>query len=167
LVFFVGIYTISAQEYDVIEWSSDQKLSWTDFNAEPPNSRAAAITASGITYRFSSDINGDEVIVDFTITAHFYPNKSWYKKDLSSAYILAHEQLHFDISEIFARKMRKRMNATRFTSNVRKEVKKIYQQINEEMNDFQNSYDKETNFSRDTEQQLVWSKKIEKLLESN
>ena len=103
--------------------------------------------------------------IDFTVTAYFYPNKSWYNPELSDAHILAHEQLHFDISEIYARKMSAIMRATKFTSQVRREVKKIYQQINKEMDDFQNTYDNETNFSRDTAKQAVWKQKIEKLLE--
>lgn len=151
----------------MIPWSPDLKLSWTDFKAEPTNERAAAITASGITYRFSSEGSGDVVEVDFTVTAHFYPEMSWHNPQLSDLNILAHEQLHFDISEVFARKMRDRMKAATFSSNVRREVKNIYNQINKEMDAFQNRYDAETNFSRNKEQQELWILKIEKLLQND
>lgn len=155
---------VSAQDYEVIVWSPDLNLTWSDFKAQPSNNRAAATTASGITYRYTTDVIGDVMKVDFTITAHFYPNKSWYRPELVDTHILEHEQLHFDISEIFARKMHERMATTKFTRNVRKEVRKIYNQINKEMNDFQDTYDTETNFSRNREQQEFWKQKIDELL---
>ncbi len=168
IIFFgCGVICASAQDYDVIAWSPDVKLAWGDFKAEPMNGRAAAVTASGITYRFTSESLGNKVDIDFQVTAHFYPNKSWYRPEHSDANILAHEQLHFDISEIFARKMRKRMKQTKFTRNVRREVKKIYAQINKELEAFQNTYDSETNYSRDREQQQLWKNKIATLLENH
>lgn len=165
--FLLGVSFAAAQDYEVIPWTASTKLTWEDFKGEPTNDRAAAITASGVTYRFSSERIRNKVSVDFEITAHFYPHKSWHKPDLSDANILAHEQLHFDISELFAREMRRRMKATKFTRNVRNEVKKIYNQINKEMNDFQNTYDAETNFSRDREQQESWELKVDEVLRSN
>ncbi len=156
-----------AQEYDVIPWSSDLRLSWDDFKGLPTNERAAAITASGITYKFSSSSLEDEVEIDFSVTAHFYPNKSWYNPTLVNATILEHEQRHFDISEIFARKMRKLMATTKFTKDVRKEVKAIYKEINARMNEFQNEYDKDTNFSRDLSRQEFWNKRINDLLDED
>ena len=152
------------EDYDVIPWSSDLKLSWTDFKGKPTNERAAAITASGVTYRFSSEVLGDEVEIDFTVVAHFYPNKSWYNAKLVNSTILEHEQRHFDITEIFARKMRKLMATTKFTKHVRKEVKAIYKEINAQMHEFQNEYDKDTNFSRNLNGQELWNEKITALL---
>jgi len=107
--FLVWTNYCPAQDYDVIPWSSSKQLSWKDFKGEPTNERAAAITASGITYRFSTTDTNDNLEIDFKVITHFYPNKSWYNPSLVNAEILEHEQRHFDISEIFARKMRKRL----------------------------------------------------------
>ena len=60
--------------------------------------------------------------------------------------------------------MRKRLEETKFTKNVKAEIKKIYSEITAELNDFQNRYDDETNFSRNREQQLLWNEKIGKAL---
>ena len=77
---------------------------------------------------------------------------------------MGHEQLHFDITEVYARKLRQELAKTKFSKNAKAEVKEIYRNILKELNDFQNKYDSETNFSRDTVQQLIWNKKIKKAL---
>ncbi|TMM56333.1 DUF922 domain-containing protein [Maribacter algarum] len=156
----------SLQGYDTITWSAEKRLSWKDFKGKiPPNNRAAATTASGITYRFSTSGTKDNIEVDFKIDTYFYPTKSWYQPELCDEVILSHEQLHFDISELYARKLRKRLGEATFThGNVKAKVRSIYRKINIELNDFQNKYDDETNFSRDREQQLIWNEEIAKAL---
>ncbi|MDO6767978.1 MULTISPECIES: DUF922 domain-containing protein [Cellulophaga] len=153
------------QEEEVMLWNANKKLKWSDFKGEPQNKRAAAVTASGLTYRFSTTKNKGRVVsVDFIVSSYFYPNKSWYRPEVCDSIILSHEQLHFDITEIYAQKFRMRLEKAEFSNNVKAEVKAIYKQINIELNDFQNLYDSETNFSRDREQQLLWSNKIAEAL---
>lgn len=155
----------SEQDYETISWNADKGLSWDDFKGKTPqNSRVAAITASGITYQFSTSGTRDNMEIDFEISAHFYPNKSWYQSEICDDVVLGHEQLHFDISELYARKMRKRLGNTKVTKNVKAEVKSIYREIIKDLDDFQNTYDDETNFSRNLEQQLIWNAKIAEAL---
>lgn len=160
---FVG----QTQEYETISWS-ERKLTWNDFKGAPPISdRVAATTASGISYRFSTLSTTSKVLkVQFEVSTHFYPNESWYKPELCNDLILSHEQLHFDISELFARKLRKELAEATFTrENVKTKVKAIYNRNNRELSVFQNRYDSETNFSRNRENQLLWNAKIKKALE--
>ncbi len=154
-----------SQEYETIEWSADRKLTWADFKGRVPESdRAAAVTASGITYRFSTLYKNGELKVDFKVTTYFYPNKSWYQPHLCDTFILGHEQLHFDISELYAQKMRDRLAKKSFTENVKEEVKLIYREILEELEVYQDLYDQQTNFSRDSIQQSLWNNKIKDAL---
>lgn len=167
LIFFVTIGAIHAQdEYETITWSPNRKLVWEDFKGKAPeNPRAAATTASGITYQFATQgTKGNNIVIDFTVSTFFYPNKSWYQPQLCDTLILSHEQLHFDISELYARRMRERLAASTFTQNVKAEVKLIYREILEELEAFQDLYDSQTNFSRDREQQLLWNVKIKEAL---
>jgi hypothetical protein len=60
--------------------------------------------------------------------------------------------------------MRKKMATTRFTKNIKAEVKAIYRKTLKELNDYQNRYDNETDYSRNIPQQKVWIQKIEKAL---
>ena len=76
-------------------------------------------------------------------------------------YILQHEQGHFDITELFARKLAKELKEYKF--NPRKyqdDVSKIYKKLMDEKEEYQNKYDKETDFSRNKEQQAEWLEKI-------
>ncbi len=154
-----------AQEEEALLWSPDNRLSWADFRAIPPvTGNIAATTASGISYYFSSmEVNG-EMEVDFTVRTYFYPDKSWYKPEICNTVILSHEQLHFDISELFARKMRAELAKTRFTKNIKAEVKAIYRKINSELADFQSRYDSETDYSRNVAQQQAWNAAIKEAL---
>lgn len=162
-VFFAVLFSIGslAQEEATILWNPKQRLSWANFKADPPrNSEIAATTASGLSYQFSTMEENGKYELDYTVNTYFYPNRSWYQPDICDEVILSHEQLHFDISELYARKMRQIMDATTFTKNVKAEVKAIYRQINKELAEFQRVYDRETNYSRNIEQQLVWNEKI-------
>ncbi len=107
-----------------VEWQPDFKLNWSNFRAAvPQGSSAAATTASGISYDFSTYSDGKETKLDFKVSTYFYPDKSWYKPTVANEVTLAHEQLHFDITEIFARKLRKELNQVKFSKNVKNEVR--------------------------------------------
>lgn len=154
-----------AQEEEVIPWSVDRKLKWSDFKGSYFKTQwAAATTASSISYEFSTFEKDGQLYLDFKVGCEFYPNKSWYRPELCDSIILSHEQLHFDIAELHARKMRKRLAETQFTKNIKDEVKTIYKAIIKELYLFQNKYDHETNYSRDLGKQLIWNRMIAEAL---
>ena len=130
-----------------IPWEGSRKLTWEDFKGPvPPDAVPAATTASGISYKYSANLIHHEVELDFEVTAFFYPNESWYRPDVCDKDVLQHEQLHFDISEVFARRMRIKLRNTSFTENVKEEIRKIYEEILQELEDLQDKYDWETIF---------------------
>ncbi len=149
-------------------WAPDKRLTWADFKGKiPPAAIPAATTASGISYKYLANLIHHEVDLDFEVNAYFYPNESWYKPEICDNLILSHEQLHFDIAELFARKMRDKLKRTSFSDNVKAEIRKIYKEILQELKDFQELYDWETNFSRNEKKQLEWNKKVAKALAKN
>ncbi|SHJ84499.1 protein of unknown function [Pseudozobellia thermophila] len=165
LFFFLAIAGF-AQGEEIIPWSADRKLQWSDFKGKYLKTEwAAATTASSISYKFSTYEKDGQVYVDFVVGCEFYPKKSWYRPDMVDDLILSHEQLHFDIAELHARKFRKRLAETRFTANIKEEVREIYKEVLKELYIFQNRYDHETNFSRDTQKQMEWNKMIAEALE--
>ena len=146
---------------DHIIWNKARKLTWNDFKGKAPaDTPVAALTASGISYSFSSVQQGDEMVIRYIVTANFYPSRSWYQPRYGSNNVLAHEQLHFDITELFARKFRHRLDTTRFTENIKEEVRAIFRQINKELSEFQDRYDLETNSSRLLDRQREWQLKV-------
>ena len=149
-----------------IPWSESYRLQWTDFKGSPnKNSDAVAITASGLTFSFSTRTTKTK-LVDYTanVEAHFYPKQSWCKRGLVDEIVLAHEQLHFDITELHARKFRKKLDARSFSLDIKKELNEIQLSINRELKEFQNKYDTESDFSRNTEAQKQWQILVEQQL---
>ena len=153
---------------EVIAWDDNLKLTWSNFQGSPKNlGDVVALTASGISFAFSiketnKNIEGFTTQVD----AHFYPKRSWFHKKKASDYILSHEQLHFDITELHVRKFRKHISELNVSKNIKRDLGKTYQDINKELSTMQDAYDLETDHSRDTLAQTKWRKKIEQQLKT-
>jgi hypothetical protein len=161
LVIAFPIFSLSDKSF--IDWNTNHKLVWDDFKAAPDmNSRNAALTTSAIQFNFTYDGHN----LNYTITCQFDKNKSWGK--VKTDYILSHEQGHFDITEIFARKLNKSLKEYTVGNikSLSKDLNKIYQNTMHELNHYQDVYDSETNFSINKEQQAEWLEKISKELKS-
>jgi len=155
------------QDEETITWTENQKLHWGNFEGEPEyDTDAVAITASGITYGYTSKTYSNSDKIDYTtkVFAQFYPEKSWYLKERVNDTVLGHEQLHFDITELHARKLRKRIKNTKFTKNIQKEISKIYDEVSGELRKMQNEYDEGSDYSRNYEGQVKWQKFVAKEL---
>ena len=144
-----------------IKWSETHRLTWSDYRGAPDKTTGfAAITASGITYTLQAALKNDKVMVNCTVETFFYPEKSWYRKGEVNAVVLAHEQLHFDITELHTRKLKNAIDTAVFTENVKEEVRNLYEGILKELNAFQDRYDAETDYSRNLKEQLRWQQEI-------
>jgi predicted secreted Zn-dependent protease len=113
----------------------------------------------------SIELNCDDKTSEVVIKCFFNRNKSW-TKEKKSDYLLEHEQLHFDITELFVRKLRKQLNdlgnnCKRLNSHIEHYYKENYK----EFVAYQNAYDNETKHSLDTEKQKLWKEKIARELD--
>ena len=110
---------------DYLPWANVRPLTWEDFLCEPKrNTDAVALTSTalGISYNVSNHQ------LNYEITCSFSKVKSW--GILKTPYILAHEQGHFDITEIFARKLHKELLDYKFSRRTfRQYVNDIYYRI--------------------------------------
>ncbi len=148
---------------DLLEWSATRKLTWNDYKASPnPASDAAASTTTYLTISY----NISNTDFSYKIESRFSKTRSWGLH--KTPYILSHEQGHFDIAEIFARKLYQKMSEYRFDRrSYEKDLKKIYQEILDEKKEMQDEYDEETNHSINKEKQGEWLKLIERMLEES
>ena len=86
---------------------------------------------------------------------------------MKNDYILSHEQAHFDIAEIYARKLNKLLRSYKpDENNFTRDVNKIYENVMKEYNDMQEEYDQETNFSINKIKQEEWLGKVSKELDN-
>jgi len=149
------------QQDEVMVWDEPRRLNWNDFQDKPDYAReAVAITASGIQYSYSAQLYSDRVEYTTNVEAQFFPKDSWYKREFVNDTILGHEQLHFDLTELYARKLRKEIAYTQFTKDIKKEIKAIYVRVSKALGDAQNQYDAQTDYSRDYPHQKRWEDSI-------
>jgi hypothetical protein len=149
---------VSPNTDDTLIWRDDIKLTWNDFKGKKTvQTDAVAVTASGITFVYSVR-KANNRIVDFkaNVEAHFYPNKSWVNFELADDYILAHEQLHFDITELHVRKFRQQISQVKVSQNLDRILNGLHQSINKELASAQDLYDFESNNSINKEAQAKW-----------
>jgi hypothetical protein len=92
--------------HPAIEWNGARPLKWTDFTGDY-NGVCAASTATELYMESTTDSCGD---ISFNIKAIFHPELSYISPTCSrSEKTLRHEQLHFDITELYARKLRRKI----------------------------------------------------------
>ena len=162
LFFLIGLI-FQAQN---IEWKATEKLSWSDFGASIRSNQGSSVAFAytGILYEVNRSSN-PEGEISISIKNIFDKNKSWKKYEDPGNYILQHEQLHFDITEFFARKMRKMVqNKIKKSKDYQKYFQKEYKRIYSDYVKFQNQYDKETQHSINKIKQEEYNLMIPKLL---
>ncbi len=152
---------IARFEDDLIAWNPERKLTWDDYRGEPDASAdAAASTTTLLTVSYQFNRTGFK----FNIRSGFDPSRSWGIH--RTAYILSHEQGHFDLAEVYARKLYRKLSEYRYDAKTyRKDLKKIYDEVISEKEKMQNKYDDETRHSINKVRQAEWLKKIATLLE--
>jgi hypothetical protein len=157
---FFCSYRLQAQ---TIPWKTRTLVTWQDFQGQPaPGSDFYAFTHTLLAYSFKSDSKRNYTIA---VTCAFDKTTSWKKPEKTlTPKILWHEQIHFDISEVFARKMRQSLAvyaaAHKNDQQIAPQMNKIFNDLNKECQDYNNRYDQETNHSMNEEQQQVWTKKV-------
>ncbi|MCX8524743.1 DUF922 domain-containing protein [Chryseobacterium formosus] len=165
IVFLLVFNILSAQK---INWSEDQKLVWDNFKSKTNHlggSTVVAYTHCG--WEYSAITSSDpKVPVKIEIQTIFNEDKSWKDVKRIDDYVLVHEQKHFDIAEIHARKLRKEVSEKiKTTSDYNKFFKTIYAKISSEYKQFQTTYDRITEHGMNKEKQAEYSILISEELE--
>lgn len=141
-----------------IEWSTNRPLTWDDFHGKPIKTHFAW-ALSDVSFGYEIEQKDNKV---FVITKAIFNCKySWVKEDKKSEHLLKHEQTHFDIIELYARKFRKELlsktiKAKKFSDS----LLKLYNKYVDQIFKMQQHYDKETNLGMIKAKQEEWNKKI-------
>lgn len=144
----------------IIPWKARRILAWDDFRSDPRkegDAVASTSTSLGLTYQVRDGK------LTYHITCDFSKDKSW--GSLKTDYILAHEQAHFDITEIHARKLYEALYYYEFNpSTFKTDITTLYNRIVKEKEDMQEAYDGQTDHSRRRTRQTEWLDNIEQML---
>jgi predicted secreted Zn-dependent protease len=154
-----SFYSYSQTIKDSIRWGT-KELTWDDYKGRP-NSQSAAMTMSVIHLGIEYPSKKEALI---TIEAMFKQTSSWTQS--KTIPLLVHEKGHFDIAELFARKLRKEI-MTKYSKEdtFEDELFTLHKKYCIAMDNYQDQYDNETDFSRNIEKQKTWNTLINNQLE--
>lgn len=145
-------------------WNPAEPLSWSDFKGLPDS---RLVTGKG-----HSDAGIHTMIIvdyccqeegemDICFQAAIHRTKSWSVSDSES--LLVHEQLHFDITELITRKIRRAIS--RSSATTANEKYRVYLRAVKEFSKIQIRYDRETDHGLRPVRQLKWKEKVLRELE--
>jgi hypothetical protein len=167
LLFLLVSNEISSQPKELkskIIWDENKPLTWDNFKG-PADKKSFFYAATSSAFTISTELkNQDELITSFRV--FFDPKKSWKKKKYLSDELLKHEQNHFDITEVYARLLIKKLSAIQ-TNDPKKIIQAIKLEYSRSIADAkkkQTEYDKETNHGKLKEKQEQWNTKVKDML---
>ena len=148
---------------DAFPWSLKRPLTWADFKGSPPRDGSAA-AETAYTLLYGSQCRGQTF--EFRVVAAFRPKSSWVRESIlkrpaDSARALKHEQTHFDLAEVHARRMRRHFAELMAPCRVSTDdLSEIAERMVKEENAAQEKYDAETDHSRRPAEQARWDKDV-------
>jgi hypothetical protein len=166
-MFMIPIAFLSAQSTPrILKWDQHPALNWTDFQGRPRRNTGepSAITDTG----FRVQLECREATLDIRVDAEFYTSSSWVKPPRKSPELLRHEQGHFDLTELYARKMRKAIREASIACKDDRQAeaagKKIFNQLDQQWEQAEKQYDASTSDGTNLIKQKDASERISKEL---
>ncbi len=146
---------------DKMVWNAIAPLQYSDFKgAVPPVTPWDAVTNSCIWLEYSYD---DESVISYTLQCVFDESNSWMR--LRSPEVLRHEQVHFNITEIYTRRLRHAIRqVTDWKGHPAENLNALFHQFNQKCAAMQDLYDAQTNHGMIAPMQQAWQRQTDSLL---
>lgn len=143
---------------DTIVWQADSLLKKEDFKARSKGSNGPLGFTDAAIFIYPGENSGQLI---FYVEALFFKSKSYIVK--YSEYVLKHEQIHFDIAELYARKLRQKIADTDFkkVKDVRGEITRFFRQTFADFKKEEEKYDKDTQHGLNPAKQQLWNDDIQ------
>lgn len=151
-------FSSNTDSNNIIYWTPDYRLTWDDFQGEPrfEYKSISALTSSGIIH-YKGCKDGE---ITFKVQAYFEKDQSWVKEEALTNHHLVHEQIHFDITELAARRLRKSLKQRRFKCGEEVEFENFVSSYIDNWRTEQHAFDLMSRHSLDKEQQKEWFYKV-------
>lgn len=151
------------QKPNIRLYDEGYKLTWDDFELPFPDT-ATHIAEIEVNFNITTRSTRflDTILVE--VNAYYEPGKSYVKPGKETNYLLNHEQRHFDIAEVYARKTRKEISQVKYFSGYKDSAVYIYRKFHNEYRQCQFDYDLATSHSLNEQIQKQWDIKIDSLL---
>jgi hypothetical protein len=151
-------------------WSMTHRLAWSDFRGPVPP--AGSDEGAETVYSLFYGVRCTGKVFEFRVTAGFLPGRSWVRPAVKadprlSSRTLHHEQSHFDLTEVYARRMRQYFGTlaepcTRANDDLDAMATRF---VNDERTE-QARYDEETGHGLEPVRQEAWDRRIASDLKS-
>lgn len=146
---------------DQFQWQEHNKLSWNDFRGAVNATTGESAAATHCGFGFRTKPNATNSKMEIVVYNTFYAEKSWVRADAKIASILDHEQGHFDLCEIYTRKLRAHMSQFDFrAADLQQALMNIYSEVSNEYESRQQAYEQETTHGTNIRQQKKWQEMI-------
>jgi hypothetical protein len=153
-----------------LRWAKDRPLVPGDFRGTPP--AAGGQEGAHTEYTIISGARCTGRTLEFHVTAAVLPAQSWMATELRRsptevARTLRHEQTHFDISEVYARRIRRKFAEMYDPCSFSEEALQEFSDklVRDEAKE-QSRYDGETNHGRTAGTQADWDRQVAAWLDS-
>ena len=148
----------SSNNTEVIYWTPEYRLTWDDFQGNPnfSHKNISAITSSGIVHYKGCE----DGLIKYKIRSYFEKDQSWVKNEARTKHHLIHEQIHFDITELYARKLRKALKKRQFVCGQEVEFDNFVFAFSQSWQNEQQNYDLLSRHSMEKQQQREWFYRI-------
>lgn len=146
-----------------LRWSASRPLVLADFRGRPrPGEPHAALTSATVVAQVACQSN------KFTgsVQAAFDPARSWVRDPATlTAKLLRHEQLHFDIAEVYARRLRQKLADAQIPcAQLAPTFERLSNGIYAEWEKAEDRYDLDTKHGLVPAQQRAWEEQVQKEL---
>ena len=148
-------------------WSARRRLAWSDFQGSPPSEGPEGAKTSYTLY-WVWKCRGE--VFEFRVIAGFRPRQSWVKAivlndSTQRRTVLLHEQTHFDLAEVHARRMRRAFgDLDQPCAKTDAELRALAQRLADDEQAEQLRYDAETDHGLLGDQQAAWSRNVARRL---
>jgi hypothetical protein len=167
---FLATIDRELSRHEAVPWSASRRLTWDDFRGVPPVSEPDRAAETAYSLFHAAGCRGKTF--EFRVVAAVLPRQSWVRPAIlanptQNSRTLRHEQTHFDLSEVHARRMR------RYFSELRDPCLKSEPELEAQGDRFirdeaaaQRRYDEETSHGRIAQRQAAWDADIARQIAS-
>lgn len=156
-------------EGDTIYYSAQRRLIWDDFQSRNIYSnKYQALVIPGIGYNQEANVSNGTIYVHISMKTYLPKSAAWARLTGRNAYMLNHEQRHFDIAKIIVEQFKRKVLAANLQPDTYEAFLNMqYLDSFRDMDAMQKAYDRETSHGLDPLSQDAWNTKIDKELSSH
>jgi hypothetical protein len=157
-------------KHEAVPWSASRRLTWDDFRGVPPASDPERAAETAYSLFHALDCRGKTF--EFRVVAAVLPRQSWVRPAILSnsaqnSRTLRHEQTHFDLSEVYARRMRRYFAELRDPcAKTEPELEAQSDKLIRDESTAQRRYDDETSHGRLAPRQASWDADVARQIAS-